>query len=131
MPEQPLADVTAIRVVVNMTNGDVIVKNLEQPDGRDDMTIGPNTVGISHKDGTPMWIPWCFPDSTWNQKHITIRVNTDAVIYSIYQYGSYIRYSTDDKYYKEGHQVAGFSNIIGDRIVIIDKDFRLSFVKLT
>ncbi len=131
MPERVADDVTEIKLVVNMTNGPVIVYNLEQPDGRDNMTVPANDVGISgagNIDNIPMFIPWCDDSNKWKTGHILVRVNTKAVEFCIWQSGSKVRYCTDNVFHPNGQPVPGYADIRGERVVVIDKQLNLTFV---
>jgi hypothetical protein len=124
-----MADITTVRVVVNMTNGPVYVANGENQG--DNMTVLPNDLQVSHFNGTAMFIPWCRDYNEWNEKHyISLIVNTSAIIYNVWQFGNTIWYCADAQL-TSGRPVPGYSNILGERIFVIDDNFALNVVQLS
>jgi len=124
---QALAQVTAIKQVVNNSSVDVLVFSYESVSGFRIPPGGPWELDPS------MWIPWARNPDEFQKHHIEVKTaptfkgffagNRFYFQRMIWQHGDYVRVSTG-AYENPGQQICGNSSVGGDRYMTIDSSGR-------
>jgi hypothetical protein len=119
---QALAQVTAIKQVVNNSSVDVLVWSFESVSGFRIPPGGPWGLDPS------MWIPWARNADEFQNHHILVSAYTFKRFFgakrfyfqwTIWQHGDYVRISTG-AYENPGQLICGYSSVGGDRYMTID-----------